>query len=75
MTEDILKALQNCVNGVGSVTEFSQQSNVTIDTVTKYLTVKLVLFNMKLGLSFNLYYSLICRKTVRMERHHGEKSL
>ena len=38
ITEDILKALQNCVNGVGSVTEFSQQSNITIDTITKYLS-------------------------------------
>ncbi len=38
MTEDILKALQNCINGVGSITEFSQQTNVTIETLSKYLT-------------------------------------
>jgi len=38
MTEDILKALQNCINGVGSITEFSQQTNVTIDTLSKFLS-------------------------------------
>ncbi|MDD2403348.1 MAG: hypothetical protein PHV75_02795 [Victivallaceae bacterium] len=38
ITEDILKAMQNCINGVGSITEFSQQSNITIDTITKYLS-------------------------------------
>jgi hypothetical protein len=38
MTEDILKALQNCIHGVGSITEFSQQTNVTIDTLSKFLS-------------------------------------
>ncbi len=38
MTEDILKALQNCISGVGSITEFSQQTNITIDTLSKYLS-------------------------------------
>ncbi len=38
MTEDILNALQNCIKGVGSITEFSQQTNITIDTLSKYLS-------------------------------------
>lgn len=40
ITEDIIKALQNCIDGVGSISDFSQQANVNIETVSKYLTRK-----------------------------------
>jgi len=40
ITEDILKALQNCIHGIGSINEFSQQSNVNIETLSKYLSRK-----------------------------------
>lgn len=40
ITEDILKALQNCIHGIGSINEFSQQTNVNIETISKYLSRK-----------------------------------
>jgi len=40
ITEDIIKALQNCIDGVGSISDFSQQANVNIETVSKYLSRK-----------------------------------
>jgi hypothetical protein len=40
ITEDIIKALRNCIDGVGSISDFSQQANVKIETVSKYLTRK-----------------------------------
>lgn len=40
ITEDIIKALQNCIDAVGSISDFSQQANVNIETVSKYLTRK-----------------------------------
>ena len=40
ITEDILKALQNCIDAVGSISDFSQQANVNIETVSKYLSHK-----------------------------------
>lgn len=40
ITEDIIKALRNCIDGVGSISDFSQQVNVNIETVSKYLTRK-----------------------------------
>ncbi len=40
ITEDILKALQNCIHGIGSINEFSQQANVNIETISKYLSRK-----------------------------------
>lgn len=40
ITEDIIKALRNCIDGVGSISDFSQQVNINIETVSKYLTRK-----------------------------------
>jgi hypothetical protein len=40
ITEDIIKALHNCIHAVGSISDFSQQANVNIETVSKYLTRK-----------------------------------
>jgi hypothetical protein len=40
ITEDIIKALQNCIDGVGSISDFSQQANVNIETLSKYLSRK-----------------------------------
>lgn len=40
ITEDIIKALQNCIDAVGSISDFSQQANVNIETVSKYLSRK-----------------------------------
>lgn len=40
ITEDIIKALHNCIDAVGSISDFSQQANVNIETVSKYLTRK-----------------------------------
>ncbi|MDD5698221.1 MAG: hypothetical protein PHH77_06345 [Victivallaceae bacterium] len=40
ITEDIIKALHNCIDAVGSISEFSQQANVNIETVSKYLSRK-----------------------------------
>ena len=40
ITDDIIKALQNCIDGVGSISEFSQKANVNIETVSQYLTRK-----------------------------------
>ena len=40
ITDDIIKALQNCIDGVGSISDFSQQANVKIETVSKYMTRK-----------------------------------
>ena len=40
ITEDIIKALHNCIDGVGSISDFSQQANVKIETVSQYLTRK-----------------------------------
>ncbi len=40
ITDDIIKALQNCIDGVGSISEFSQRANVNIETVSQYLTRK-----------------------------------
>jgi hypothetical protein len=40
ITEDILKALQNCIHGIGSINELSQQTNVNIETISKYLSRK-----------------------------------
>ena len=40
ITEDIIKALHNCIDAVGSISDFSQQANVNIETVSKYLTHK-----------------------------------
>lgn len=37
ITDDILKALQNCIDGIGSISEFSQRANVSIETVTRFL--------------------------------------
>lgn len=37
ITEDIIKALHNCIDAVGSISDFSQQANVSIETVSKYL--------------------------------------
>jgi hypothetical protein len=40
ITEDIIKALHNCIDAAGSISDFSQQANVNIETVSKYLTRK-----------------------------------
>jgi len=40
ITDDIVKALRNCIDGVGSISEFSQKANVNIETVSQYLTRK-----------------------------------
>lgn len=40
ITDDIIKALQKCIDGVGSISDFSQQANVNIETVSQYLTRK-----------------------------------
>ena len=40
ITEDIIKAIHNCIDAVGSISDFSQQANVNIETVSKYLTRK-----------------------------------
>lgn len=40
ITDDIIKALQNCIDGIGSISEFSQRANVNIETVSQYLTRK-----------------------------------
>lgn len=40
ITEDIIKALHNCIDAVGSISDFSQQANVNIETVSKYLARK-----------------------------------
>jgi hypothetical protein len=40
ITEDIIKAIQNCIDTVGSISEFSQQSNINIETISKYLSRK-----------------------------------
>ena len=40
ITEDIIKALHNCIDAVGSISDFSQQANVNIETVSKYLSRK-----------------------------------
>ncbi len=37
ITEDIIKALRNCIDAVGSISEFSQQTNVNIETISNYL--------------------------------------
>lgn len=37
ITEDIIRALRNCIDAVGSISEFSQQSNVKIETISNYL--------------------------------------
>ncbi|MFA7231126.1 MAG: hypothetical protein WC071_07630 [Victivallaceae bacterium] len=40
ITEDIIKALHNCIDTVGSISEFSQRTNVNIETLSKYMTHK-----------------------------------
>lgn len=40
MTDDIVKALQNCIHSLGSINEFARQANVNIETVSKYLGKK-----------------------------------
>jgi hypothetical protein len=40
ITDDIVKALQNCIDGIGSISEFSQRANVNIETVSQYMTRK-----------------------------------
>ncbi len=40
ITEDIIKALHNCIDAVGSISDFSHQANVNIETVSKYLSRK-----------------------------------
>ena len=40
ITDDIVKALHNCIDGIGSISDFSQQANVNIETISKYLTRK-----------------------------------
>jgi hypothetical protein len=37
ITDEIVKALQNCIHGLGSINEFAKQANVNIETVSKYL--------------------------------------
>lgn len=40
ITEDIIKALHNCIDAVGSISDFSRQANVNIETMSKYLSRK-----------------------------------
>lgn len=40
ITEDIIKAIQNSIDAVGSISDFSSKANVNIETVSKYLTRK-----------------------------------
>lgn len=40
ITDDILKALQGCVDGFGSVAEFSRRTNISIETLSRYMTRK-----------------------------------
>ena len=40
ITDDIVKALQSCVDGFGSVAEFSRRTNVSIETLSRYMTQK-----------------------------------
>ncbi|MCP3966008.1 MAG: hypothetical protein GY750_07330 [Lentisphaerae bacterium] len=40
ITEDIIKALQNCIDAIGSISDFSQQANVNIETLSKYMSRK-----------------------------------
>jgi len=40
ITDDILKALQNCIDSIGSKNAFARRANIHINTVTKYLTKK-----------------------------------
>ena len=40
LTDDIVKALQNCVDGFGSAAEFSRRTNVSIETLSRYMTQK-----------------------------------
>eukprot|EP00831_Metopus_contortus_P008349 TRINITY_DN13205_c0_g1_i2.p1 TRINITY_DN13205_c0_g1~~TRINITY_DN13205_c0_g1_i2.p1 ORF type:complete len:156 (-),score=30.78 TRINITY_DN13205_c0_g1_i2:154-621(-) len=40
ITDDILKALQNCIESFGSKHDFARRANIHINTVSKYLTRK-----------------------------------
>ena len=40
ITDDILKAMHKCVETIGSKNAFAQKANVSITTITKYLTRK-----------------------------------
>ena len=40
VTDDILKAMQKGVDNIGSKNAFAQRANVSITTITKYLTRK-----------------------------------
>ncbi len=38
ITDDILKALQNCIDSIGSKHAFARRANIHINTVSKYLS-------------------------------------
>lgn len=38
ITDDVLKALQTCIDSIGSKNAFARKANVHINTVSKYLT-------------------------------------
>jgi hypothetical protein len=38
ITNDMVKALQSCVDGFGSVAEFSRRTNISIETLSRYMT-------------------------------------
>ncbi len=40
VTDDILKAMQKCVDSIGSKNAFARHANVSMTTITKYLTRK-----------------------------------
>lgn len=40
ITDDVLKALHNCIDSIGSKNAFARRANIHISTLTKYLTKK-----------------------------------
>jgi len=38
ITDDILKALQSCIDGVGSAAKFAEKANIKVETIGKYLS-------------------------------------
>lgn len=38
ITDDILKAIQSCIEGIGSVTKFADKANTNVETIGKYLS-------------------------------------
>ncbi len=40
ITDDVLKALQNCIDSIGSKHAFARRANIHINTVSKYLSRK-----------------------------------